>query len=222
MRNGWNTLLTIYYANSLSWRVLKAGGLFFFGFFLWAGSNVVLSYFHEAWYLRYALSYGFVLIFYGPFQHLVVIPVYQRFRKQGTNLSLADHLHLPNLSLVVFLVLVITLGMVPVGPMTIDFQSSLEGSPADVTADLSCVQGAENGATEVHCHLTGSPDIDRVVVKSGDETLVVDEDPPFEFTVRADNLQSTTGEKRFRVELIAEDGTMVRQYTRSLGMIPEG
>lgn len=223
LRSAWNTLLTIYYANSLSWRALKSGALFFFGFFLWAGSNVLGSYFVETTVLRYTASYGFVLVFYGPFHHLVVIPVYQRLRRQGTHLSLGGHLHLPNLSLGVFLALVVVLGTFPVGPMTIDFQSTLEESGADVTPDLACVKGtAPDGTTTVHCHLTESEGVDRVVVASGDRTLVVDRDPPYEFTIRADELQSVTGSKRFRVDLRAEDGSLVRRYTRTLSMIEEG
>ncbi|MFB6084022.1 MAG: hypothetical protein ABEJ94_07245 [Halorientalis sp.] len=215
-------MLTVYYANSLSWRILKSGALFFFGFFLWAGSNVLLSYLPGATVLRYVRSYGFVLVGYGPFHHLVVIPVYQRLRREGTHLSLGGHLHLPNLSLIVFLVLVVGLGVFPVGPMTIDFQSSLEGSPADISPELTCVKGESPNGTMVHCHLTESKGVDRVEVRSGGRTLVVDEDPPYDFTIRAAELQSVTGTKRFRVNLLAEDGTLVRRYTRTLPMIERG
>lgn len=37
--DAWDTLNTVYYANSRSWRFLKAGTLVFFGFFLWAGAT---------------------------------------------------------------------------------------------------------------------------------------------------------------------------------------
>lgn len=221
-RGAWNTLLTVYYANSFSWRVLKSGALFFLGFFLWAGSNVLLSYLPGITVLRYTMSYGFVLVLYGPFHHLVVIPVYQRFRRQGRHVTLGGHLHLPNLSLGVFLALVIVLGTYPVGPMTINFQSSLDGASADVTPDLVCVKHTETNGTSVHCHLTESEGVDRAVVASGDRTLVTDGTPPFEFTIQGDELQAVTGTKRFRVDLLAEDGTLVRRYTRSLSMIEDG
>jgi hypothetical protein len=221
--SAWKTILTIYYANSISWRLLKAGGLFFFGFFLWAGSNVLLSYLDGVIFLQYTLSYGFVLILYGPFHHLVVIPVYQRLRRDGTHLSLGGHLHLPNLSLALFLVLVLTLGTFPVGPMMIDFQSSLGGSAPDIAPELACVKDtAANGTTTVHCHLTESQGVDQVVVQSGDKTLAVDGEAPYEFTISGDELQSIAGSKRFRVDLLAEDGTLVRRYTRTLSMIEEG
>jgi len=221
--SAWKTALTIYYANSVPWRLLKAGGLFVFGFFLWAGSNVLLSYVDGVTLLRYTLSYGFVLVLYGPFHHLVVIPAYQRLRREGTHLTLGGHLHLPNLSLAVFLALVILLGTFPVGPMTIDFQSSVEGGAADVTPDLACVKDSRpDGATTVHCHLTDSRGVDRIVVRSGDETLAVDDEAPYEFTVRAEDLRTVAGSERFRVDLLAEDGSLVRRYTRTVSMIEEG
>lgn len=222
LRGAWNTMLGVYYANSVPWRLLKSGALFFLGFFLWAGSNLLRSYFGGGLLLRYAASYGFVLIGYGPFHHLVVIPVYQRLRRSGRTVALGDHLHLPNASLTVFFVLVIVLGTFPVGPMTIDFQSSLGGGEADIAPDLACVKGSENGTTTVHCHLSESRGVERVVVQSGGETLVIDEEPPYEFTIRADELTSTMGSKRFRVDLIAPDGSLARRYTRTLPMIPEG
>lgn len=223
VRGAWNTLLTIYYANSLSWRVLKSGALFFFGFFLWAGSMVLLSYMESIWILRYLAAYGFVLILFGPLHHLVVIPVYQRLRRQGTNLSLGGHLHLPNASLVLFVILVLVLGTFPPALMTIDFQSSLEGGPLDISPDMTCVtdSGAE-GPTAVHCHLTKTEGIDRVVVYSGDTKVAVDDDPPFDFTVQVDDLEAVRETKRFRVELLDADGTLLRRLTRSLPMIPSG
>ncbi|MFB6300168.1 MAG: Ig-like domain-containing protein [Halobacteriales archaeon] len=222
LRGSWNTVLSIYYANSLSWRILKSGALFFFGFFLWAGSNILLSYRPEWTLLRYTLAYGFVVIGYGPFHHFVVIPVYQRLRRQGRDLTFGSHLHLPNISLGVFLVLVLILGTHPVGPMTIDFQSTLEGSSADIDPRLACVKGtAADGTTEVHCHLSQSSGIDRVVVKSGDKTIATDTEAPYEFTIREDQLATVVNEKRFRVELLDENGDLIRQYTRSLSMISE-
>ncbi|MFB6148690.1 MAG: hypothetical protein ABEJ48_03405 [Halobacteriales archaeon] len=220
LREGWNTLLSIYYANTLSWRILKSGALFFFGFFLWAGSNILLSY-RPGWIpLRYTLAYGFVLIAYGPFHHLVVIPVYQRLRRQGRNLTLGSHLHLPNISLGVFLVLVLVLGTYPMGPMVIDFQSTLAGSGVDVDPRLACVKGtATDGTTEIHCHLSETRGIDRVVVKSGDRTIATDTEPPFEFTIQEDQLTTVVNKKQFRVELLDENGNLIRRYTRSISMI---
>ncbi|MFB6104162.1 MAG: Ig-like domain-containing protein [Halobacteriaceae archaeon] len=223
VQSTWRTVLMIYYANSLSWRALKAGALFFLGFFVWAGSNILLSYFPHVTILEFFLSYGFVLILYGPFHHLVVIPVYQRLRKQGTHLSLGGHLHLPNLSLLVFAVLVIVLALNPVGLMVIDFTSTLERGGVDITPDLACVKHtAPNGTVTIHCHLSESTGVARVEVYSGTERLLVDDTPPYEFSITSDQLQTVTGNKRFRVDLLAEDGTLIRRYTRTLLMVPSG
>jgi len=223
LRSTWHTLLTIYYANSLAWRLLKAGALFFLGFFVWAGSNILLSYFPGVTILRLALAYGFVLIVYGPVHHLLVIPVYQRLRRQGTHLSLGGHLHLPNLSLLLFAVLVVALAVAPVAPMLIDFQSALEDSGADITPDMVCVKHTnDTGVASIHCHLTDATGVDRVAVYSGDTRLLVDDTPPYEWTVTSTELQTVMGSKRFRVDLIDADGDLIRRYTRSLPMIAEG
>lgn len=220
--SAWKTMLTIYYADSIPWRLLKSGALFFLGAFMWAGSNVLLTYLDGVLILEFTRSYGFVLIGYGPLHHLLVIPVYQRLRRSGTHLSVGGHLHLPNLSLAMFLVLVIALTISPIGLMAIDFQSALEDSGADITPDLACVKNtAENGSTRIHCHLSESEGVDRVVVESGSERLLVDADPPFEFTISAAELESTAGSPRFRIDLLAADGTLVRRYTRTVEMIDE-
>ncbi|MFB6256404.1 MAG: hypothetical protein ABEH58_06725 [Haloplanus sp.] len=218
-RSAWNTLLTIYYANSVSWRFLKSGALVFLGLFLWAGSSILLSY-RPGWRaLQYPRAYGFVLVGYGPFHHLVVIPVYQRLRRRGYSLSFGRHLHLPNASLALFLALVVVLGTFPAGPMTIDFASSLDDTGVDVDPALLCVKGTHANGTDIHCHLSASEGIDRVVVRSGGRTLVVDRNPPFDFTVQAADLARTAAGKRFTVDLVATDGSLVRRYTRTLGMI---
>lgn len=62
----WSTLNTVYCPNWLSWRLLKSGTLVFFGFFLWAGSNLLYSSNPDLTFLRYLMAYGFVLVGYGP------------------------------------------------------------------------------------------------------------------------------------------------------------
>jgi len=218
-RSAWRTMLTIYYANSISWRALKAGALVFLGFFAWVGASILLSY-RPGWtVLHYVQAYGFLLVGYGPFHHLVVIPVYQRLRRKGTHLSLGGHFHLPNASLAVFFALVIVLGTVPAGPMTIDFTSALDDSGVDVDPALLCVQGEHGNGTDIHCHLSESEGIDRVVVRSGDRTILTDGEPPFDFTIREDQLESTRGQKRFVVDLRDPDGSLIRRYTRTLSRV---
>lgn len=220
----WRTLVTVYYANSLSWRAFKSGALVFFGFFLWSASNLLLSYQPAWWPLNYVMAYGFVLIPYGPFHHLVVIPLYIRWRREGRRLSLGGHRHLPNLSLAAFLAIVLVLGTFPAaaGPMTFDFSSQLEAGGVDVNPDLACTKSTVGGEAVVHCHLTESAGIAAVVVESGGERVLVDEEPPYEFTVREGELTEVVGQQQFQVVLLDEDGNELRRYTRTLGMIREG
>ena len=81
-RNAWLVVKTVYYANSVSWRALKSGGLLFFGFFLWAGSNVLRS--NTGWaVLDYTAAYGFIVLWYGPLHHVVVIPLALKWRRSA-------------------------------------------------------------------------------------------------------------------------------------------
>jgi len=222
VRSTWNTVLMIYYANSVSWRALKSGALFFFGFFLWTASNLLLSY-QPAWtFLDYPMAYGFVLIVYGPLHHLVVIPLALRWRRSADDTKLEIGKRLPNTSLVVFLALVVVLGTFPPGAMAFEFSGQIGGTSVDINPDLACVKAtADDGTTIVHCHLTRTEGIDRVVVESGGKTVLVDDEPPFDFTTREDQLNEVVGEKQFQVILQDENGNTLRRYTRTLPMIPE-
>lgn len=221
VRSAWNTVLTVYYANSVSWRALKAGALAFFGFFLWSAGNLLLSY-QPGWtLLHYVMAYGFVLIVYGPFHHLVVIPVALRWRRGRDDRRREAGKRLPNTSLVVFLAIVVVVGTFPVAPVAIDFDATFGQSAPDINPDLACVKSTGPAGTSVHCHLTEAQGVDSVVVQSGGEAVLVDEEPPFEWTVHEDDLQSVVGEKQFQVVLRDEDGNTLRRFTRTLSMIRE-
>lgn len=222
LRSTWNSTLTIYYANSMSWRALKSGALFFLGFFLWAGSNIMLAYLPGWTWLHYPMAYGFVLIVYGPFHHLVVIPLALRWRR-SSGLRQRIGRRLPNSGLVFFLVLVVVLGTFPVGPTTIDLSSSLESSGADISPDMHCVKHvSETGSTSIHCHLAEARGVDRVVVRSGQDRVLVDREPPFEWMMETNELNEVTGQQRFTVELLDENGDLIRRYTRTVSMIESG
>ncbi|MFB6361636.1 MAG: hypothetical protein ABEH59_09990 [Halobacteriales archaeon] len=219
----WRTLVTVYYANSFSWRVFKSGALVFLGFFLWSSANLLLSY-QRSWHaLHFVMAYGFLLIPYGPFHHLVVIPVYLRLRRRGQRLSVGGHLHLPNLSLAVFLATVVVLGTFPgaVGAMTFEFDSRLAAGGVDINPDLACTKSTVDEQATVHCHLTEAEGIDAIAVESGGERVLVDEQPPFEFTVRESQLTEVVGNKQFQVVLLGKNDNELRRYTRTLDMIRE-
>jgi len=220
VKSGWSTLKTLYYANSISWRVLKAGALIFFGFFLWAGSNVLRSYNPNLTVLQYPMAYGFILILYGPIHHLIVLPLAFRWRRSGgTKRRIGSRM--PNAMLAIFLLTVVVLGTFPVGAMTVDFNAEFGSDGSDVNPDLLCSKSQTEKGTEVHCRLTESEGIDHIVVQNDGSQILVDEEPPYEFTIHARELESVTGEKQFRVKLEGEDGTMIRQYTKRLSMISE-
>ncbi|WP_115865503.1 hypothetical protein [Halorussus litoreus] len=221
VRNAWNTLRTVYYANSVAWRALKSGALVFFGFFLWSASNILLSYQPSWTFLHYSMAYGFVVLIYGPVHHAVVIPLAVRWRRRG-GLRTRIGRKLPNAGLAVFLAVVVLLGTFPSGPMVFDFGSALDEAGADVNPDLLCTKSGEAGEQSVHCHLTESDSIASVTVESGGKTIHTDDSPPFEFTVREDELTAVTDQKQFQVVLRDEDGNMIRRYTRTLGMVSDG
>ncbi|MFB6120719.1 MAG: hypothetical protein ABEJ68_06340 [Halobacteriaceae archaeon] len=218
LKASWNALKTVYYANSVSWRVLKAGALIFLGFFVWAGANILHSV-QPGWdVLAYPMAYGFLLIVYGPIHHLVVIPVALRWRRTGDSRQAVGK-RLPNAGLALFFVAVLVLGTFPAGPMTIDFASALDESGVDVAPEMHCVKSA-NGT--IHCHLTESQGVARVEVVSGEAQLAVDEDPPYEFEFSESQVNTVLGERKFTVRLLDENGGLVRRYTRRTAMISEG
>lgn len=220
VRQAWNTTLTIYYANSLSWRVLKSGALVFLGLFVWAGSNVLYSYLPNLTILQYPIAYGFILVIYGPIHHLVMIPLALRWRRtSGTRQRIGKRL--PNTMLTLFLVAVVVLGTYPVGPMTIDLSSALEGSGADINPELACVKHTGDGGVEVHCHFTEANGVERIEVRSGDSVIARDEAAPFEFTIQESELETVVGKQQFVVVLYDADGNVIRRYTRQLSMIRE-
>ena len=221
LRDAWRTMRSVYYANSLSWRFLKSGALVFLGFFLWSASNLLLSYQPTWTWLHYPMSYGFLLILYGPVHHFLVIPLGIRWRRESDGPTRIGR-RLPTAGLALFLVAVVVLGTAPTAPVVFDFQSSLEGAGADVDPDLLCTQSAASGETVVHCHLTESEGVDHVVVMSGGERVTVDRNPPFDFDVSERQLTSVTGEKQFQVVLKDADGDTIRRYTRTLSMVPDG
>jgi hypothetical protein len=223
LTNSWRSVLTIYYANTVSWRVLKSGALVFLGFALWAGGNVLKSVQPGLGALNYVMAYGFVLIVYGPFHHVVVIPYALKWRRRGEGRLMRVGRRLPNGSLVFFLGVVLVIGTFPAaaGPMAVDFDATLESSGADINPDLLCTKATNGTDTEVHCHLTKSEGIDTVTVESGGERIASDRTPPFDFTVSTGEMNEVVGDTQFQVVLREENGDVIRRYTRTVSMIEE-
>lgn len=221
LRRAWNDTKSVYYANAPIWRVLKSGGLLVFGLFCWSAGSLLLSY-QPGWTaLWYVIAYGFALIFWGPLTHFVVVPLVIRLRRTAAHpLTRGLSRHGSKLNLTVFFTIVLVLGTFPVAPMTLDFHPEFGAdSTPDVDATLVCSKSDDL----VQCHLVSSSEaIDHVVVTSGGTELQTVTDPPFEFELRADDLEEVVGQKRFTVELRDEEGDRLRQYTRNLDAIREG
>jgi len=215
LRSGWRTARTVYYASSPSWQALKSGALAFLGFFLWSSSNLLLSY-QPTWdWLTYPMAYGFVLVWYGPLHHVVVIPLSLRLRRRVDGWSRVGR-RLPTAMLAVFLAGVVVLGTYPVGPMAFEFGGGGAGGP-DVDPTLTCSKATD--ASAVHCHLEGAAGVDHVVVRSGGERLAVDREAPFEFTVETAEMTEVAGQRQFQVLLKDAEGNTVRRYTRTVSMV---
>ena len=217
LRSAWNDLLSVYYANTLVWRALKSATLLFLGFFCWSGANLLLSYRPDWGWLYVVMAYGFALLLWGPLTHLLIVPLVIRLRRSGAAGPLrviARHGSKINLS--VFLVIVLVLAAFPPGVMTFEFQVPTGGGGgADVNPDLLCTRSGD----VIHCHLTESRGIDRVVVTSGGETLQTVDEPPYDFDVAVGDLETVNGDRQFAVELLDEDGNTVRRYIRRADLI---
>lgn len=208
VRQAWRDMLSVYYANTPIWRLLKSGALAFLGIFLWAGGNLFMSYLPGSTLLNYVIAYGVLVFFYGPFTHLVVVPLVIRWRKKQGFLNKVAR-RLSKINLTFFIILVILLGTYAPGFIFLNFD--VESGGTDINPELTCDQGGE----VVTCELTETEGIGQVVVTSGEETLVVVEEPPYEFEVRKDEMVEVVGQKSYVVEVRDEDGEMQRRFSRS-------
>lgn len=213
----WRDARSVYYANTPVWRLLKSGALLFLGLFCWVGSNLILSYRPSWGVVYYAMAYGFALLFWGPFTHLVVVPLVIRLRRGGaTGFGgwLARHGSKANLA--IFVAIVLVLGTAPVGAMTFDIDLEAGSGASDVNPRLQCTQSGET----IHCHLSSSAGIDHVVVSSGGEQLERVADPPFDFDVQVSDTEAARGDRQFTVELRDPDGSLVRRYVQRVDLVP--
>jgi len=212
LRQVWRDVLSVYYANTPIWRLIKSAGLIFLGLFCWAGSNLLYSFQSSWWFLTYVMAYGFLLLLWGPLTHFLVVPTAIRWRRETDSSRLRwVARHSSKLNLTVFFAIVLVLGTAPVGPVTLDFQGALGDDGSDVTAELECSVSDDL----VECQVSEHPGYERVVVTSGGDEVARVEAPPYEFEVRADELSSGVNGKRIEVELRDADGETVRRYIRT-------
>lgn len=217
LRGAWRDAKSIYYANTPLWRWLKSGALVLFGLFCWSGAALLLSYRPDWESLTYVIAYGFLLVIWGPLTHFVFVPFIIRLRRTArhpTTRWLSRHGS--KLNLTIFFALVVVFGALTPGIMMLDFSGAIgSDSDADVDPELSCSVDDEL----LKCHLSDPTGIDHVVVTTGGREVVRLEEPPFEFAIHTDDLETVTGQKQFTVELRDTDGSTLRRYVRTLEMI---
>lgn len=214
LRQGWRDLKSIYYANTVVWRLLKSVGLLMFGFFCWSASSLLLSYRPSWTFLYYTMAYGFVLILWGPLTHTVVVPMVIRFRRTADNPVtrwLARHGSKVNLS--TFIVIVVVLASIQFAPMVLDFQGAFEDdSSSDVSTDLEC----ETGEELVTCQLTSVEGVDRITVDSGGDEIETVDDPASAFEINRSEIEDVVGQKTFTVRLYDAEGNRVGVFRETV------
>ncbi|QHS17459.1 hypothetical protein GWK26_10040 [haloarchaeon 3A1-DGR] len=214
VRQAWRNLLSVYYTNTPVWRWLKSGALVFLGFFLWMGGNVLLAYWTDAIVLRYAMAYGFVLLAWGPFTHLLVVPAVIRLRRTAQHpLVRRIARHGSKINFGTFLVIVAVVGTIAPGVMLLDFSSGFGADAGgDVTAELTC----ETGADAVSCELETSEGVDHVVLTSGGEVLDRSDEPPYAVSAPRDALSDGPSGAQFEIELRDANGDTLRRFVRTV------
>ena len=208
----WRDLLSVYYANTPVWRWLKSGALIFLGFFAWTTGAVLLSVRPEWRFLTYVMAYGFLLLFWGPFTHFVVVPLSIRLRRTAEHPYVrAVNRRSGKINLSIFFTLVIILGTFTPGIMMFEFAPGLgDGDQENVRGNLIC----EVDDDVVSCHVEGAQGIDYVVATSGGTVVAMADEPPFEFEVHMDDLHETRTGKELVVDYRDEDGETLRRSVR--------
>lgn len=213
IKQAWRDLLSIYYANAPVWRILKTGALLFFGFFLWMGGNVLHAYWPDVTVLQYVIAYGFVLLFWGPLTHLIVVPVVVRLRRTTQHPTVRSIVnHASKLNFTLFLLVVLVFGATMPGVMVLDFTSGLGEEGTTVDAEVTCDIGEET----VSCHLEKNEGVDHVVLLSGGEELDRADEPPYRVEASRDELAVGRTDKQFVVELRDEDGEALRRIVKTV------
>jgi hypothetical protein len=211
LQQSWRDLLSVYYANTPIWRWLKSGALLFLGIGLWAGGSAVHSV--TGWRpILYVMAYGFLLIVWGPFTHMVLVPLTIRLRRNAqTKVGRVFSRNSGKINLTIFAVCIIVLATFAPGVMLLDFSLSTSGDGGPtVSGDLVC----ESGEDAVSCEVVDPQGIDHVIVFSDDERIDRVEGPPFNFTVDNSDLTETRTGQQFIVEYRDADGNRLQRLVK--------
>ena len=209
IRQLWRDFLSVYYANTRTWRWLKSGTLVVFGFFLWTGGAVLFAVRPEWGWLTFVMAYGFVLIIWGPLTHVGILPLVIRLRRKSTTSTGRTLLrHASKINLTTFLLIVIVVGTISPSVMLFEFGSNLGGPTNDVSGSLEC----DVGDDVIMCEIVDPAGFDRLVVLAGADTITTVSDPPYRVTIDRGDLVDTRVGHEFIVELRARDDTTLKRW----------
>lgn len=219
LRSGWNILRTVYWYNSLPWRLLKSGALVVLGFFCLAGANLLHSYRPDWDGLHYVMAYGFLLIPYGPIHHLLVIPASLSLNHHPLGKRWKLGKRIPTVALILFFAAVGVLGTYPIDAMIFEFRAAPGEGDRDVNPTLNCVRRTTAGGDRVECRIAATRGIHSVEVHNGGRILRTVRSSPYAFSLPIEELESVVGQKQFQVVLRDEHGAMIRRYIRSVTLL---
>ncbi len=210
----WRDLKSVYYANTPNWRWLKSGALIFLGFFAWTGGAVLLSVRPDWTFLHFVISYGFLLLIWGPLTHFLIVPLSIRVRRTAEHpLARTLSRNAGKINLTIFFALVVVLGVLTPGFMMLEFAPLPgDGDRVDVRGELVC--DVEDDL--ISCQVEGAQGFDHVVVTSGGEVVATADEPPYAFEVHRDDLDETRTGHQFAVDYRSEDGDTLRRHVRTV------
>lgn len=216
-KNGWDILRTVYWYNSVPWRLLKSVALVVLGFFCLSGANLLHSYKPHWDFLLWVMAYGFLLIIYGPIHHIIVIPGSLKLNHFDWGRRWKLGKRIPFWTLTTFFVAVLILGWMPPDVMTFEFQALSVTERPDINPELSCDLNEKE--TVITCTLSESRGIRHVEVHSGGQTVVSVSSEPFNVKIPVSKLREVVGQRQFQVVLKDEEDRMIRRFVRTMSTV---
>ncbi len=221
LKSLWLAYKALYYASTPSWRFMKSGALFLFGFFCWSAGNLLLSYEPSWTWVQFIAAYGFLVIIWGPTTHLLLVPIVTPYMRRCFDSNpgkwLAKHLSLVNF--LVFMVHVILFGLYPPEHVLFEFGTIASSNPeVDVNPTLDC--GRNRDAARLTCTVSPGDGIGRLEIETAGKPLSRLDEAPWTFTLREQDLARVVGQQQFEVLVMTPGGNVIRSYTKYVATIP--
>ncbi|SHK61509.1 hypothetical protein [Rhodothermus profundi] len=221
----WRFIKSLYYASSPSWRLLKSGALFFFGFFCWAIGNLLHAYLPDVYWPNLLIVYGALLFWFGPLTHLVFVPhLLPWLRRQRRHRAL--HWlggHFTATLLTVFFTTVVLLSLNPPDFVVLDVRGRLHGTSTQAAAELAAHPPeltCRRARHQITCTLTYVPaTVTRIEVTSGPRRLLQLNAQETTFTLSEQDLTEVLGQREFRVTLYDRRGQQLREFVRTTAFL---